>query len=91
MLLGLALAAIPLSLTYLLALNLLLGIQAVRAYNRVELGSRLLGLALLSGLVLCGRTEPTWVFAATLVGAACNLAWALWTLSKHLDRFLTLS
>src|SRR2546422_3422131 len=46
-LLALGLAWIPIGLAYLLTVNLLVGIQRVRAYNGIELAKRILNLLMI--------------------------------------------
>lgn len=83
-LLLLALAGIPLGLTYLLVQNLLLGIHEVRTYNVIELGSRIAVVALLGLLILAKMVS---VEAVTVVGLATvvvSVAWALARIWPHL-------
>ena len=79
-LLALALALIPVGLAYLLLLNLLLGLQAVRAYNGIELGNRLLSLALLVLLVTLRMVRVESVLMATVTALLISSAVALWCL-----------
>ncbi len=79
-LLTLALAWIPVGLAYLLLLNLLLGLQMVRAYNGIELGNRLLSLGLIVLLVALrvARVETTLI--ASLIALLVSSGVALWCL-----------
>ncbi len=74
--LWLALAGIPLGLACLLLQNLLLGTHQVRAYNVIELGSRIVLVALLVALVLAGQVSVLGVVAASLGVSAISATWA---------------
>jgi O-antigen/teichoic acid export membrane protein len=76
-LLLLALGSIPFSLALLLLQNLLLGINQVRAYNGIELTSKVLGLVLLGLLILSGRINPEVMFGATIAGSMFSFLWVL--------------
>ncbi len=77
--LWLALAGIPIGLAYLLLQNLLMGIQQVRAYNVIEIGVRLLMIAVLGILIAGGRVS---VEAVAIAGLATSLVAAVWCLVK---------
>jgi O-antigen/teichoic acid export membrane protein len=64
-LLALCLLWVPLGLAYLLAQNLLIAVQQVRAGNRVEIVQRVAGIALLAVVIAAG-----WASAATAFGAS---------------------
>jgi O-antigen/teichoic acid export membrane protein len=68
-LLILGLASIPLSLTYLLLENLLVGIQEVRAYNKLEVLNRVLALTLIGAVILAHRVSPSPVVVANMIAA----------------------
>lgn len=67
LLLTLALALVPLGLSQLLLQNLLLGIQRVRQYNLIEIGTRLLTLVLVVALLLLQRVTPENIFSVSLL------------------------
>lgn len=69
-LLLLGLIWVPIGLTYMLMQNLLLGLQAVRAYNVIELSAKAMTVALLGLVVWIQPVTPEKVFFATLLGAA---------------------
>ncbi len=74
-LLGLGLAWIPVGLAFLLMENLLIGLQEVRSFNKVELLNRVLSLSLIGVVILSKRTTPDLVFAAALLSVSLSLAW----------------
>ena len=81
-LLVLALASIPAGLAYLLGQGLLLGINEVRAYNRIEFGGKLLALVLIciAGLVHSSAVES--FFGIFLWSAVVSFLWALLRLRR---------
>ena len=90
-LLALAFAWIPFGLAYQLLQNLLLGIDEVRAYNAIELASKVIGLALVGLAVLSGRVSAEIMFAATMAALVFTLLWVLWKLRDLLHRPVLLS
>lgn len=90
-LLALALAGIPLGLAYLLLQNLLLGTHRIRAYNKIELISRVVMVAGLFVLLLASRVS---VEAVAMLGVFVSIVaagWALFALRKGLDARISLS
>jgi O-antigen/teichoic acid export membrane protein len=83
-LLLIALASIPPSLAYMLAQNLLLGIQEVRAFNKIELATRVITVGLITLVVVIGFVTPETVLLAGLAAGVINLCWVLW----HLRPFI---
>jgi O-antigen/teichoic acid export membrane protein len=90
-LLALALAGIPFGLGYLLLQNLLLGINQVRSYNVIELGGRILLVALLGALIAVARVSAWTVAGTGLLISALSGAWALRDLWPHLKTRLRMS
>jgi O-antigen/teichoic acid export membrane protein len=84
LLLILSLIWIPLGLVCLLLQNLLLGIQEVRAFNKIELITKVLGLGLIGLLALIGTATVEAIFSAGLVVLVISSLWALWRLKSHL-------
>ncbi|MDX1390304.1 MAG: oligosaccharide flippase family protein, partial [Acidobacteriota bacterium] len=80
LLLVLALASIPTSLAYMLAQNLLLGMQEVRAFNKIELAARVITVGLITLVIVIGFVTPETVFVAGLAAGVINLLWVLWCL-----------
>src|SRR3989442_2752955 len=76
-------ASIPIGLAYLLLQNLLIGVQEVRAFNRIEIVTRLLSLTLIALAILQGSVSPEALFAAGPADSAAGLAWALCPLWRH--------
>ena len=85
-LLLLSLAWIPFGLSYMLTQNLLLGIDEVRAYNVIELVSRIIGLSLIGILLLCEMITVELLFATGFLGLLTGFIWSLWRLKSHLGR-----
>jgi len=79
-LLILALAWIPFGLAYMLLQNLLLGVQAVRAYNKIELVSKLLALFFIGFILFWGLVNPVTVFLAFFLALLIGFVWAFWRL-----------
>lgn len=71
----LALASVPFGLAYLFGQNLLLALQDVAAYNRAELGSKLVLVMLLVPLIAGRSVSPTSVLAAGLMTSAVMAVW----------------
>jgi O-antigen/teichoic acid export membrane protein len=86
-LLWLGLAWIPIGLAYLLMENLLLGLQDIRSYNKVEVLNRALTLVLIGSLILSGRTTAQLVFVATLLALVLSLGWAVRLLWRSISLF----
>lgn len=58
MVLALALCWVPVGVAYLLSQNLLVGMQEIRAFNTIEVGNKILALALIGVLFPLGRVSP---------------------------------
>jgi O-antigen/teichoic acid export membrane protein len=85
LLLLLSLIWIPFSLAYLLLQNLLLGIQEVHAYNRIELISKILGVGLIGVLILLRAVTAEKVLLTGLIALIISFFWALSRLQSHLS------
>lgn len=77
--LWLALAGIPLGLAYLLLQNLLLGTHQVRAYNVIELGSR---IALVAVLTVMAVTQTVTVTSVVIASLASSIVAAVWAFAR---------
>jgi len=84
LLLILSLIWIPLGLVCLLLQNLLLGIQEVRAFNKIELVTKMFGVGLIGFLTLIGTATIEAIFSAALVALVISSLWALRRLKSHL-------
>jgi O-antigen/teichoic acid export membrane protein len=84
-LLVLSLVWIPFGLAYMLLQNLLLGIHEVRAYNKIELITKILALALLGLIVFFGAATVELVFSAGLIGLIAGALWILLGLKSSLS------
>lgn len=86
-LLILALAWIPFGLAYLLLQNLLLGIQEVRAYNKIELTNQLFAICMIGLMILMRIVRIEIVFAAGLIALITSFFFTLRKLRNHIDSF----
>jgi O-antigen/teichoic acid export membrane protein len=75
-LLALGLVWVPVGLAYLLMQNLLLGIQDVRAFNKIELFSKIVGLALVAALAFAHFPSVVAVFSAAMAALVFGSIWA---------------
>jgi O-antigen/teichoic acid export membrane protein len=91
-LLILGLASIPLSLTYLLLQNLLVAIQEVRSYNKLEIVNRVLALGLIGMVIFAHRISPSRVVIANMAAAVVVVLWSFTLLLRfaHLQLRLDL-
>ena len=86
-LLALALLWVPFGLAYLLIQNLLLGIQEVRAYNKIEVSTNILVVVFVGLVIAYGTVTVETVFSAGLAALAIAFLWALWRLRSFLPVF----
>lgn len=80
-LLALTLAWIPFGLAYLLLQNLLLGIQAVGAYNRVEVVTKVLSIGLIAIVILWHWVSPQNLFLINFAVMLIGTVWVAYRLS----------
>ena len=85
-LLVLALTWVPFGLAYMLMQNLLLAVQEVRTYNKIELLSKILGLGLICLIIIFGAVTVETIFSTGLIVLAIGGIWVLFRLSSYLDR-----
>jgi O-antigen/teichoic acid export membrane protein len=90
-LLLLALASVPIGLAYLLLQNLLLGVDDIRTYNKVEASGKLLALLVMCSLALAGVFSVELFFAVTLSCAFVSFCWVFSRLRTILTDPLSLS
>ena len=76
-LLLLALASVPVGLAYLLTQGLLLGVNEVRAYNKIEYGVKFLALVLICVAALLDRGSVELFFGLTLLSVVLSFLWAI--------------
>ncbi len=81
-LLLLALASVPVGLAYLLTQGLLLGVNEVRAFNRIECSGKLLALVLICIPALVHRGTVELFFGMTLSSVMLSFLWALLRLRR---------
>lgn len=82
-LLWLSLAWIPLGLSYLFLENLLLSVDEISAYNKIELVSKLMSVALIALVLWFGLATPETVFATGLIVVTIGSVWILFVLRHH--------
>jgi O-antigen/teichoic acid export membrane protein len=83
-LLALSLAWIPFGLAYLLFQNILLGINEVRSYNKIELVMQIASVALLALVVFFKIVRVELVFLTGLITILFSAVWTLSIIRKHL-------
>jgi antigen flippase len=80
--LALGLVGIPIGLAYLLLQNLLLGCYRVGAYNYIEIGSRLINIALILVFLMSGYISAVTAVAATVLAGAVAASLCLFLLLR---------
>lgn len=90
-LLFLALVAIPIGIAYQLLQNLLLGLHRVRSYNVLDLGTKLVALAVIGLVLLVGRASPESLYSVSVAASAAGLLWVLVLLRREARAPLRLS
>ena len=80
----LSLLWIPFGLAYMLLQNLLIGIQEVHNYNKIELLTKALGLGLIGILIITGAVGVETLFLVALIGLIIGLFWTLLRLRAHI-------
>ena len=83
-LLTLALLWIPLGLAYMLLQNLLLGIQEVRTYNKIELANKVFAVSSICLLILMGAVTVETIYSVGLFVLIVSLFWILRQLKGHI-------
>lgn len=84
LLLILSLLWIPFGLAYMMLQNLLLGIQKVRAYNKIEMMSQILGVLLIGSVIISGYVTVETVFFAAFVALTIGFVLAILFLRPYL-------
>lgn len=87
LLLVLGFVYIPLGLTFQLSQNLLIALQQVRSYNKVELMNRLFILVLIGSVALLHRVNPQSVFAANILVMLLSAVATLLILKPFVNAF----
>ena len=85
-LLLLALAWIPFGLVFLLTQNLLIGIQEIRSYNKIEIFNKAFSILLIIAIVWANRSSAESIFLAALVALIISAILIYRSLAKHLTR-----
>jgi len=76
---------IPFGLAYLLLQNILLGLNHVREFNKVELANRVIFTILVLSLSLTPFISPMAVFACTLFSFMACCLWMYWLLKTEIN------
>lgn len=87
-LLGLALLWIPFGLEYLLLQSVLLGMQAFRLYNVIELVGKLLGILLIMLLLLKRSVSVETVYGMNFIALLITVVWVSWAVIRKCDRIV---
>jgi O-antigen/teichoic acid export membrane protein len=90
-LLFLSLAWIPFSLVFLLTQNLLIGIQEIRSYNKIEIINKTLSILLITIIVFANWSSAESIFLSALIALIFSTVLIFQNLIKHLSRPLHLS
>jgi O-antigen/teichoic acid export membrane protein len=91
LLLVLSLGWIPVGLVYLLLQNLLLGIQEVHIFNKIEVVTKTVGVSLIGLLIFLQNTTVEAIFSTSLATLFIGSIWALRRLRSHLTNPLQVS
>ena len=86
-----ALAWAPLGLAYLLFQSLLLGVDDVRTYNRIELVSKSFYFSLLGVIVYTNQITPETVFGGALIALLIRFSWSYFSLSAKIHHAVSCS
>jgi len=81
-LLILSLLWVPLGLSYLLVQNLLIGIQDMRSYNKVELGGKVLNLVIVGAMIAAGFVSVESFFGAAVAALGMTAVWVFFPLTR---------
>lgn len=90
-LLIIALLWIPLGLATLLLEDLIIGIQEVRTFNKIELSAQVISVILLGSLIFLKTTTVETVLATTLITQLISFGWAFQRLKQHFSGYPVLS
>jgi O-antigen/teichoic acid export membrane protein len=90
-LLLMALAWAPFGLGYLLFQNLLLGVDDVPTYNRIELVTKSFYFGILGVIVLSNQITPEAVFGGALIALLIRFAWSYFSLSAKIHHAVSCS
>jgi O-antigen/teichoic acid export membrane protein len=87
----LALIWIPVGLGYLLTQNLLLGIQEIRTFNKIEIYNKIISVVFILTLILFSLVSAETIFSAALIALTLSFAWTIIILKRHLTRPIHIS
>lgn len=82
LLLILSLIWIPFGLAYMLLQNLLIGIQNIRAYNKIELSTKIFSVVLIGVIAFLKKVTVEEVFLAGLIALFISFLWASFCLLR---------
>lgn len=84
LLLILSLIWIPFGLAYMMLQSLLIGIQNIRAYNKIELMTKILSVVLIGFMAFLKKVTVEEVFLAALIALFISFLWASWCLLREI-------
>lgn len=90
-LLLMALTWVPFGLAYLLFQSLLLAVDDIRIYNRVELVTKIFYFGILGVIILFNQVTPETVFGGSLIALLIRFAWSYFSLSARIHHTVTYS
>ncbi len=85
LLLLLALVSVPFSLVYMLLQKLLIGIDEVSSYNKIDLAIKIIGIILIGLVILLRQVTVEMLFSANLITLAIGFVWCLWSLITYIS------
>lgn len=86
LLLFLALAWIPFGLAFLLTQNLLVGIQEIRAFNKIEIINKVITVLLILLIISFNRSSAETIFSAALIAMIFSFILMTKKIIRHLPR-----
>jgi O-antigen/teichoic acid export membrane protein len=86
LLLFLALLWIPFGLAFLLTQNLLIGIQEIRAFNKIEIINKVIAVVFIVLIIALGWTSAESIFAAALIAMIFCFILMTKKITEHLSR-----
>lgn len=87
LLLILALLWIPFGLAYMLLQNLILGIQEVHTYNKIELMNKVFAVSFICLLIMLGAVTVETIYSVSLITLIASFIWILRQLKGHIRCF----
>ncbi|UJB69467.1 flippase [Acaryochloris sp. 'Moss Beach'] len=86
--LTLALMAIPLGLAYMLCLNILVGMQKIRTFNQIEVGSTLISIGFVLIVIISQQITVDILLGASILASCITLTWLFINLRPQMNSAL---